>query len=215
MSLTSHLSPLICSPLVCSSDLGLSWQRQDQILTVGTKPSQPQFAGIGDFDVVWDWQQRRWFMVTSGMRGAASYDPSAAASTWKKWDGRDFTRENFLAESEKFTDVNNQSLPNGEHPAIHWNRFLKQWVMVWNSYDGDILITSARRLPEFEPPRILVAKETEEQKQWYPTLISDTLGDRLAETKLHLYWRDFATGIGHGQSYFRKVELELFQEQIP
>ena len=68
---------------VCSPDLGESWERQGQILTVGTKPAQPQFAGIGDFDVVWDWQQRRWFMVTSGMRGAASYDPSAAADTWK------------------------------------------------------------------------------------------------------------------------------------
>ena len=200
---------------MCSSDLGLSWQRRDQILTVGRKPSQPEFAGIGDFDVVWDWQQRRWFMVTSGMRGAASYDPSAAAQSWKKWDGRDFTRDNFLAESEKFTDLNNQTLPNGEHPAIHWNRFLQQWVMVWNSYEGNIFITSARRLPEFEPPRILIAKETEEQRQWYPTLISDQLGDRLARTKLHLYWRDFATGIGHGQSYFRKVELELFKDENP
>ena len=75
--------------------------------------------------------------------------------------------------------------------------------------------TSAKRLPEFQPPRILVAKETEEQRQWYPTLISEELGDRLGETKLHLYWRDFATGIGHGQSYFRKVELELFEEPVP
>lgn len=107
---------------VCSPDLGESWERQGQILTVGTKPAQPQFAGIGDFDVVWDWQQRRWFMVTSGMRGAASYDPSAAADTWNKWDGSDFTRDNFLAESERFTDINNNTLPNGEHPAIHWNR---------------------------------------------------------------------------------------------
>ena len=109
---------------MCSSDLGQTWHRQGQILTVGSKPDQPQFAGIGDFDVVWDWQERRWFMVTSQMRGAASYEPSAAASSWRKWDGREFSRDNFVAESEKFTDTNNNTLPNGEHPAIHWNRFI-------------------------------------------------------------------------------------------
>ena len=111
---------------MCSSDLGQTWHRQGQILTVGSKPDQPQFAGIGDFDVVWDWQERRWFMVTSQMRGAASYEPSAAASSWRKWDGREFSRENFVADSEKFTDTNNNTLPNGEHPAIHWNRFYIQ-----------------------------------------------------------------------------------------
>ena len=87
--------------------------------------------------------------------------------------------------------------------------------MVWNSYDGNIYITSAKRLPEFETPRILIAKESEEQRQWYPTLISPELGDRLGQTELHLYWRDFATGVGHGQSYFRKVELEIFEETMP
>ena len=85
--------------------------------------------------MVWDWQQRRWFTVTSGMRGAASYDPSGAAETWKKWDGRDFTRDNFVAQSERFTDLNNETLPNGEHPAIHWNRSIntKQYVMIVDS----------------------------------------------------------------------------------
>ena len=30
------------------------------MLTVGQKPTTPTWAGIGDFDVVWDWQQSRW-----------------------------------------------------------------------------------------------------------------------------------------------------------
>ena len=73
------MSPFI----VCSSDCGESWTRKDQILTVGTKPAEPAWAGIGDFDVVWDWQEKRWFMLASKMRGAVSYDKSATAASWK------------------------------------------------------------------------------------------------------------------------------------
>ena len=45
---------------VCSEDLGMSWTRRGQIMTAGTKPSPPAWAGIGDFDIVWDWQHQRW-----------------------------------------------------------------------------------------------------------------------------------------------------------
>ena len=43
----------------CSSDYGRSWTRKGRMLTVGQKPTTPTWAGIGDFDVVWDWQQSR------------------------------------------------------------------------------------------------------------------------------------------------------------
>lgn len=45
--------------LVCSEDLGNSWTRRGQILTVGSRPVTPAWAGIGDFDIVWDWQHER------------------------------------------------------------------------------------------------------------------------------------------------------------
>ena len=53
--------------------------------------------------------------------------------------------------------------------------------MVWNGYDGNIYITSAKSLPNFERPRILVAKSSQEsmEKNWYPTLISEETGDRV------------------------------------
>ena len=63
--------------------MGASWNREGQILTAETKPTEPAWAGIGDFDVVWDWQEKRWFMLGSKMRGAVSYDKSAAQGTWK------------------------------------------------------------------------------------------------------------------------------------
>ena len=107
---------------VCSADLGLTWTEKGQILTVGTKPSTPDWTGIGNFDVVWDWQAGRWFMVTSHMRGAVAWHKGGAGVAWKKWDGRDFTRENFEEESAPFKDTARKRLPNGENPSIHWNR---------------------------------------------------------------------------------------------
>ena len=63
--------------------MGSSWTRKHQILTVGEKPSVPTKGGIGNFDVVWDWQEKRWFMIASKMRGAVSYDKSGQASSWR------------------------------------------------------------------------------------------------------------------------------------
>ena len=109
---------------MCSSsfDFGKKWESKGQILTVGPMKNNERWSGIGDFDVVWDWQRSRWFLVASHMRGAVSYDKSAKAASWKKWDGRDFTRSNLLEESESFRDVRGRKLPDGEHPSISWNR---------------------------------------------------------------------------------------------
>ena len=79
-------------------------------MTDGSKPYTPTWAGIGDFDVVWDWQNSRWFMVASKMRAAISYDKSASAESWSRLNG-------------SLTDTEGKNLPNGEHPTIHWNRF--------------------------------------------------------------------------------------------
>ena len=111
---------------VCSEDLGRSWIRHGQILTVGTRPVTPAWAGIGDFDIVWDWQHERWFLLASHLRGAVSYDRSATGASWRKWDGEAFTRDNLGQDAERFRDVRNRTLPNGEHPSIHWNRLLGQ-----------------------------------------------------------------------------------------
>ena len=69
--------------LVCSQDFGKSWKRRGQILTEGVKPRTPARVGIGGSDVVWDWQQSRWFLVASKMRGAVSYDKTATPDSWR------------------------------------------------------------------------------------------------------------------------------------
>ena len=55
-------------------------------------------------------------------------------------------------------------------------RYLQQWVVAWNGYDGNIYITTADTLPSFQPPRVLLAKQSEEQKFWYPNIIHQQLG---------------------------------------
>ena len=56
------------------------------------------------------------------------------------------------------------------------SRFLQQWLVTWNGYDGNIYITTAETLPNFKPPKIFIAKDTSEQKNWYPCLIHKYLG---------------------------------------
>ena len=80
--------------------------------------------------------------------------------------------------------------------------------MAWNGYDGNIYITSAYTLPNFQPPRILIAKTSKEQKNWYPNLIDRNTGDRIGGQHLHLYFRDHPNGPGKG-SVFRKTSFKL------
>jgi len=179
--------------LVCSEDNGISWQRQGQILTAGSKPPTPEWSGIGDFDVVWDWQSSRWFLVASGLRAAVTHD-RAAGTGWQGWDGSGFSDNS--STWARLRDSEGNHLPNGEHPGIHWNR----------SY-----ISSAPRLADqaFQPARVLLEKETDQEVNWYPNLLSESLGDRLGGEHLHLYWRLFPQGLGGGGSIFRKTTLSL------
>ena len=58
-------------------------------------------------------------------------------------------------------------------------RYLQQWVIVWNDYPGNIWITTAKTLPNFERPSILIVKENDDQKNWYPNIIHKTLGNEI------------------------------------
>ena len=66
-------------------------------------------------------------------------------------------------------------------------RYLQQWVVAWNGYDGNIYITTADTLPSFQPPRVLLAKQSEEQKFWYPNIIHQQLGHMKYILSSHCY----------------------------
>ena len=113
--------------------------------------------------------------------------------------------------------------------AVSLCRYLQQWVMVWNDFPGNIWITTALTLPNFHPPRILIAKQNQVQKNWYPTIIHKVMGkysilsivtsikcfsgDRLGDNILHMYWRDHPNN--HREGIFKKIKFEIFEEQHP
>ena len=57
------------------------------------------------------------------------------------------------------------------------SRFLKQWVLVWNGYDGRIYISTSPKLADraFQPARILVEKATDQEKNWWWQSKSDII----------------------------------------
>ena len=68
-------------------------------------------------------------------------------------------------------------------------RFLQQWVIAYNGYDGNIYIMTAKTLPNFDTPRILIPKEDgkPDQKQWYPNIIHKFMGIKLELLYLFIY----------------------------
>ena len=101
----------------------------------------------------------------------------------QRWDGKQFSSKSFPWDkhaSHGMRDREGAKMPPGEHPAFHWNRFprtfiltflsrfVKQWVLVWNGYDGRIYISSSPTLADrvFEPARVLVEKANGQEKNW-------------------------------------------------
>ena len=108
--------------------MGATWTKKGQILTQGEKPLEPTWSGCGDFDSIWDWQEKRWFISTAyDISGAVSYDKTGIAESWKKWDGMNFTRSNFIDKFEPFQDSDGKVM-HGSHPSILWNRFYMQLI---------------------------------------------------------------------------------------
>lgn len=71
-----------------SSDNGYTWRDGGQVLRhPQNKPANPQWGGVGDMDVIWDFVNSRWVCYFSDGRisMAVSYDFSAAPGTWRKW----------------------------------------------------------------------------------------------------------------------------------
>ena len=83
--------------------------------------------------------------------------------------------------------------------------------MVWSGYNGNIYITAAKTLPNFQPPKILLAKSSSVEKNWYPSLISEETGDRVGEEELHLYYKQFPNGLSQ-KSYFKTFSFRLSKE---
>jgi len=197
--------------LACSSDFGATWTSKGRIFTNGPRPDTPIWSGTGDQDVLWDWKQGRWVMFSSqgSVLGAAiSYDKGGAANSWVKWDGTNFTRTGFEEHMEQLRDTDGDLLPVGANPSVHWNKHLELWVMVYHSWDGVIYIATSSDLPHFNKPRVLVGKTTDNERSYFPSLISWVNGDRFSGRVMTLHYKHYPNGMDR-PSFFRKHKLKL------
>lgn len=162
-----------------SADNGLHWQKERQILTSSrSKPQQPMWGGCGDFCVVRDEKNRRWicFFQEHNLCMASSEDPLGKPGTWRKYYHGRFIEPGLGGRS---TPIEGLEAHAGGNPSVHFNTYLKKWVMVWGTWEksstspDSIWLSSSNDLLKWSAPQVLVAAQGA-QRCWYPTIIGDS-----------------------------------------
>lgn len=181
-----------------SSDNGATWSKEERILSADTpKPAQAAWCGLGDGCVVYNPTLKAFICYYSGNDGtnyricmAKSTDPAGAAGTWKKWDGKDFTIEGCNPSTGLGgKDVSIESLRgvSGANPSVMWNTYLKKWVMVYNTWNESVVLTTSADGLTWDAPIEVVGTTTLSETGRYPNLISDK-GDTEGGQKVQLYY---------------------------
>ncbi|RXJ74442.1 hypothetical protein CS022_02225 [Veronia nyctiphanis] len=207
--------------VLCSNDWGNTWGQSEIILSDGTKPSKPEWRGIGDGAVVWDFKNNRWVAILmnkldngrAALTAAASYDKSAKPSSWKKWDGSNFGADpmNDRAVHLQFTDNGRVKYFNGANPSVTWNTKIQKWLMVYHAWGGDLMIAAADNLPYFEKPKVLFKKGEGDHGRWYPTIINNNGGTVVSRKWNNLYFRKWLQQNSAGESAFMGVRIRICQ----
>jgi hypothetical protein len=165
--------------LATSSDNGVTWTKQGQILrTNAVKPSLPAWGGNGDFSVVWDVDNARWVMFytdssalgSADIKLAVSPDPQARPGTWLKWRNGAF-QEPGLSGAASATPAPVPLL--GGNPSVHYNTHIGRWIMVYHSWAGSLWLSSSADLIQWDAPRLLLAAAPGE-RLWFATIVGDT-----------------------------------------
>jgi hypothetical protein len=169
----SHFIAWKSVALATSSDNGKSWEKRGQIISSArAKPEMPQWGGNGDFCVVRDEKNARWicFYQEHFLCMATSHDDGARPGTWRKFYNGDFSEPGLGGRNSPIPVL--QSVPGG-NPSVHWNTFLRRWIMVWQQWEhGKLWISSSRNLTDWTKPKLLLAQDGE--KLWYPTIIGES-----------------------------------------
>ena len=192
---SSHFIAWKSIALATSDDNGLTWKKQGQIIrTSNTKPSKPTWGGNGDFCVVWDKSNKRWvcYYQEGFLCMAVSSDPEGKPGTWKKYFLGSFSQPGLGGRNSPIPDL--FPFPGG-NPSVHYNTFLKKWVMVWETWDSvaphpnSIWISTSEDMLHWSPPKVLLAAQGEE-RLIFPTIIGDS--DVQAGQKAWLVYAKFA-----------------------
>lgn len=162
-----------------SNDGGRTWSKGGQIITSAqAKPQRPAWGGNGDFCVVRDGKKDRWvcFYQEGQLCMAVSSDPEGKPGTWFKFYKGKFQEPGLGGRNSPIPAL--AGLPGG-NPSVHFNTFLKKWVMVWHTWFGTpirpdgLWISTSEDLEDWTNPKILIAAERNE-RVWYPTIIGST-----------------------------------------
>lgn len=165
--------------LTSSDDNGRTWRKIGQILTSSQqKPDMPSWGGNGDFCVVRDQKNRRWvcYYQEHFLCMAISMDAQARPGTWKKYYQGKFTEPGLGGRNSPIPTLATHA---GGNPSVHFNAFLKKWVMVWHTWERSssspesLWISSSQNMLDWTAPRLLV-KAQEEERLWYPTIIGQS-----------------------------------------
>ncbi|HIA65858.1 TPA: hypothetical protein EYN98_07320 [Candidatus Poribacteria bacterium] len=173
-----------------STNDGISWTKAGQIIaSPKEKPSTPMWGGSGDFCVVYDNLNSQWvcYYQEHFLYMAISSDFRALPGSWFKYYQGGFTEPGLGGKESPIEGL--KSHPGG-NPSVHFNTYLKRWLMVWHSWQGDIVYSSSQNMTEWEVPRLLVSNRSNE-KTWYATIIgvTDTVAARHAFL-YYAYWPD-------------------------
>lgn len=211
----SHFIAWKSIALATSDDNGITWKKQGQIIRSSkSKPADPAWGGNGDFCVVWDFANTRWvcFYQEHYLCMAISSDPDGKPGTWKKYFQGSFSEPGLGGRNSAIPDLRDFA---GGNPSVHYNTYLKKWVMVWHTWESSsphpnsIWISTSKDLLKWTPPKVLLAAQGKE-RLWYPTIIGDS--DVQAGQKAWLLYAKFADKLTSDREF---VAREITFEKDP
>jgi hypothetical protein len=187
--------------LALSNDNGKTWRKMGPILTSGKpKPDKPAWGGNGDFCVVRDEKNQRWicYYQEGVLCMAISRDPQGRPGTWRKYFNAPFASSGF---TEPGLGGRNSAIPglenySGGNPSVHFNTYLKKWVMVWHTWDSaspspaSFWLATSDDMLHWKNPRLLLVPP-DNLRIWYPTILGES-SDLRADKKAWLCYARFA-----------------------
>lgn len=210
---TSQFTAWKSIALCTSSDNGITWTKQGQIISSSTtKPSVPTWGGNGDHCVVWDSASNRWvcFYQEHFLMTAISYDLDGNPGSWYKYYDGDFTENGLGGKNSPIPSLMNHP---GGNPSVHYNTYLKMWVMIWHTWEGhspspkSIWISTSIDLLDWTSPQLVVSA-SENERIWYPTIIGDSDVSANQDARLYYaYWPD--SNNWNRQFIRRSIHFEL------
>jgi len=209
--------------LAISKDNGLTWERQKMIMK-GNNPKLPPEGGASGTGqpsaIVIENQVYLFFTDWTRSPDAihlarARIDSVARPQAWQRWTGEKWGRFGSEKESQAVIEPSREE-PNALYaalPGISYNRFLKKYLIIFESNQG-FWVAASKDLTNWGQPKLILEFPQPQfpiksGNTWlsYPTLLSETASDRETDkTGWLVYSQGIRNGIAHSL-YRRPFEI--------